>query len=76
MLLGFTRPNPMVGCVIVKDGRVAGEGSNPKAGQPHAEVLPNSIFFLCVQVLTLYTVLFVIFLYYSYRKIKGSSVTF
>ncbi|KAJ1408619.1 Riboflavin biosynthesis protein RibD [Sesbania bispinosa] len=28
----------MVGCVIVKDGKVVGEGFNPKAGQPHAEV--------------------------------------
>ncbi|CAN6462441.1 unnamed protein product [Victoria cruziana] len=35
--LGFTSPNPMVGCVIVKDGEVVGEGFHPKAGQPHAE---------------------------------------
>ncbi|XID74844.1 bifunctional diaminohydroxyphosphoribosylaminopyrimidine deaminase/5-amino-6-(5-phosphoribosylamino)uracil reductase RibD [Alkanindiges sp. WGS2144] len=33
-----TRPNPCVGCVIVKDGRVIGEGFHPQAGQPHAEV--------------------------------------
>ena len=33
-----TRPNPSVGCVIVKDGIVVGEGFHPKAGQPHAEV--------------------------------------
>lgn len=33
-----TRPNPNVGCVIVKDGQLAGEGFHPQAGQPHAEV--------------------------------------
>lgn len=33
-----TRPNPAVGCVLVKDGVLIGEGFHPKAGQPHAEV--------------------------------------
>ena len=33
-----TRPNPNVGCVIVKDGQLIGQGFHPKAGQPHAEV--------------------------------------
>lgn len=33
-----TKPNPNVGCVIVKDGQMVGEGFHPKAGQPHAEV--------------------------------------
>ncbi len=36
--LGQTAPNPLVGCVVVKDGEVVGEGFHPKAGQPHAEV--------------------------------------
>lgn len=33
-----TTPNPRVGCVLVKDGRIIGEGWHEKAGQPHAEV--------------------------------------
>jgi len=35
---GQTSPNPMVGCVIVKDGRVIGLGSHLKAGEHHAEI--------------------------------------
>lgn len=34
---GFTAPNPMVGAVIVKDGRIIGKGWHEKYGQPHAE---------------------------------------
>jgi diaminohydroxyphosphoribosylaminopyrimidine deaminase/5-amino-6-(5-phosphoribosylamino)uracil reductase len=33
-----TSPNPRVGCVIVKDRQVLGEGCHRVAGQPHAEV--------------------------------------
>jgi diaminohydroxyphosphoribosylaminopyrimidine deaminase/5-amino-6-(5-phosphoribosylamino)uracil reductase len=31
-------PNPSVGCVIVKDGRVIGEGWHERAGEAHAEI--------------------------------------
>lgn len=33
-----TRPNPNVGCVIVKDKQIIGEGYHQKTGEPHAEV--------------------------------------
>jgi diaminohydroxyphosphoribosylaminopyrimidine deaminase/5-amino-6-(5-phosphoribosylamino)uracil reductase len=36
--LGETAPNPSVGCVIVKDGRVIGRGRTAAGGRPHAEV--------------------------------------
>ena len=34
-----TDPNPRVGCVLVKDNKIVGEGWHQKAGEPHAEVL-------------------------------------
>ena len=36
--LGSTRPNPMVGAVIVHNKRIIGEGYHIKAGNNHAEV--------------------------------------
>lgn len=35
--LGKTAPNPPVGCVLVKDGAVIGEGATAVGGRPHAE---------------------------------------
>ena len=34
---GFTSPNPMVGAVIVKEGRIIGQGWHEKYGEAHAE---------------------------------------
>ena len=35
---GYVSPNPLVGCVIVKDGKVIGKGYHQKYGEAHAEV--------------------------------------
>ncbi len=37
--LGATWPNPSVGCVLVRDGRVVGRGTTAPGGRPHAEVV-------------------------------------
>jgi diaminohydroxyphosphoribosylaminopyrimidine deaminase/5-amino-6-(5-phosphoribosylamino)uracil reductase len=36
---GRVSPNPMVGCVLVKDGEIIGEGYHNEFGGPHAEVM-------------------------------------
>jgi diaminohydroxyphosphoribosylaminopyrimidine deaminase / 5-amino-6-(5-phosphoribosylamino)uracil reductase len=35
---GYVEPNPMVGCVLVRNGRVVGEGWHGRFGGPHAEI--------------------------------------
>jgi diaminohydroxyphosphoribosylaminopyrimidine deaminase / 5-amino-6-(5-phosphoribosylamino)uracil reductase len=35
---GLTSPNPLVGAVVVREGRVVGEGAHLRAGGPHAEI--------------------------------------
>ena len=37
--VGLASPNPPVGCVLVKDGRVVGAGVHTRAGDPHAEIM-------------------------------------
>ncbi len=36
---GLTQPNPPVGAVVVRNGKIVGEGWHKKAGGPHAEVI-------------------------------------
>ena len=36
--LGNTSPNPLVGAVVVRNGRILGEGYHHRAGEPHAEI--------------------------------------
>jgi len=35
---GFVAPNPLVGCVLVKNDKIIGEGFHQKYGEAHAEV--------------------------------------
>src|SRR6202047_2745619 len=38
-MLGLTSPNPAVGCVIVRGGRIVGQGATAEGGRPHAEAV-------------------------------------
>lgn len=51
---GNTWPNPMVGCVIVKDGEIIAQGWHAKAGQAHAELDAINNATVSVQGATLY----------------------
>lgn len=37
--LNTTTPNPRVGCVLVNQGQIIGQGAHLKAGEPHAEIM-------------------------------------
>ena len=37
--VGLSSPNPPVGCVLVREGRVIGQGAHTRAGDPHGEIM-------------------------------------
>ena len=49
---GTPSPNPYVGAVVVKNGKIIGKGYHKKAGEPHAEV--NALKGICAEGATLY----------------------
>jgi diaminohydroxyphosphoribosylaminopyrimidine deaminase/5-amino-6-(5-phosphoribosylamino)uracil reductase len=54
---GRTAPNPMVGAVVVADGKIIGEGWHPRVGEPHAEVFALRAAGAAAQGATLYVTL-------------------
>lgn len=57
--IGSTSPNPMVGAVIVCDGRIIGEGYHIRAGEPHAEVNAVSSVKGCDRALLVHSTIYV-----------------
>lgn len=55
--VGLTRPNPPVGAVVVRRGKIVGRGFHPKAGKPHAEIYALSRAGLLARGSTLYVTL-------------------
>jgi diaminohydroxyphosphoribosylaminopyrimidine deaminase / 5-amino-6-(5-phosphoribosylamino)uracil reductase len=55
--LGTTSPNPMVGAVVVADGRIVGRGYHPRPGEPHAEIFALREAGMRARGATLYTTL-------------------
>lgn len=55
--LETVRPNPMVGAVAVREGRIVGQGYHPGPGQPHAEVFALSSVGESARGVTLYVTL-------------------
>jgi diaminohydroxyphosphoribosylaminopyrimidine deaminase/5-amino-6-(5-phosphoribosylamino)uracil reductase len=37
--VGLSSPNPPVGCILVRDGRIVGQGVHTRAGDPHGEIM-------------------------------------
>ncbi|MFA7172471.1 MAG: bifunctional diaminohydroxyphosphoribosylaminopyrimidine deaminase/5-amino-6-(5-phosphoribosylamino)uracil reductase RibD [Kiritimatiellia bacterium] len=54
---GHTRPNPPVGAVVIKEGRIIGEGHHQRAGEDHAEVVALKACVESAQDATLYVTL-------------------
>jgi len=54
---GRTSPNPMVGALVVKNGRIVGSGYHEKAGSPHAEALALDYAGIKAKVANLYVTL-------------------
>ncbi len=54
---GTTRPNPVVGAVVVRDGEVVGRGWHERAGGPHAEIVALDAAGEAARGATLYTTL-------------------